>query len=158
MTGWRLGYMVAPRNITERVIAIHSHLVTGACTFAQRAAALALRDDRTERSIRDMVSEYQVRRDIVVSQLEKIDGISCLSPKGTFYAFPNISELGLTPQESARELLSRTKVAVVPGNSFGPHGEGFIRLSFATARERLEIALDRIQRVMAQFQRSSAAS
>ena len=71
MTGWRLGYLTAPKSIAARVVAIHSHLVTGACTFAQRAAALALRDERTDKSIKEMVSEYQLRRDMVMGELKK---------------------------------------------------------------------------------------
>jgi len=153
MTGWRLGYMVAPRSITERVTAIHGHLVTGACAFAQRAAALALRDERTDETAKDMVEEYQVRRDMVVGELAKVDGISCFSPKGTFYAFPNIASIGLKSQELAMKLLGRSKVAVVPGDAFGRCGEGFIRLSFATSREKLKIALERIRDAISELRR-----
>jgi aspartate aminotransferase len=145
MTGWRLGYLVAPSSIAKCVTAIHGHLVTGACSFAQRAAALALRDERTDKTVRDMIEEYQVRRDIVVRELAKVNGISCFSPKGTFYAFPNIASIGLKSQELAMKLLDRSKVAVVPGDAFGKCGEGFIRLSFATSRDRLKIALERIR-------------
>jgi aspartate/methionine/tyrosine aminotransferase len=145
MTGWRLGYLVAPSSIAKCVTAIHGHLVTGACSFAQRAAALALRDERTDKTVRDMVEEYQVRRDMVVGELAKVDGISCFSPRGTFYAFPNIASIGLKSQELAMKLLDRSKVAVVPGDAFGKCGEGFIRLSFATSRDRLKIALERIR-------------
>jgi len=145
MTGWRLGYLVAPSSIAKCVTAIHGHLVTGACSFAQRAAALALRDERTDETVKGMVEEYQVRRDMVVGELAKVDGISCFSPKGTFYAFPNIASIGLKSQELAMKLLDRSKVAVVPGDAFGKCGEGFIRLSFATSRDRLKIALERIR-------------
>ena len=154
MTGWRLGYLTAPRSITKAVTTIHGHLVTGACTFAQRAAALALRDERTDKIVREMVQEYQLRRDIVVRELAKIDEISCFSPRGTFYAFPNISSFGLKSQELAMRLLDRSKVAVVPGDSFGERGEGFIRLSFATSRERLKTALERIRDSMSELRQS----
>jgi len=153
-TGWRLGYLVAPRSITKAVATIHGHLVTGACTFAQRAAALALRDERTDKTIKEMVQEYQHRRDLVVRELAKIDGISCFSPKGTFYAFPNISTFGLKSQELAMRLLDRSKVAVVPGDSFGERGEGFLRLSFATSRERLKTALERIRDSISELRQS----
>jgi aspartate/methionine/tyrosine aminotransferase len=154
MTGWRLGYLTAPRSITKAVTTIHGHLVTGACTFAQRAAALALRDERTDKIVREMVQEYQLRRDIVVRELAKIDEISCFSPRGTFYAFPNISSFGLKSQELAMRLLDRSKVAVVPGDSFGERGEGFIRLSFATSRERLKTALERMRDSMSELRHS----
>ncbi len=154
MTGWRLGYLITSKSIAARVVAIHSHLVTSACTFAQRAAALALRDERTDKSIKEMVSEYQLRRDMVMRELRKIDGISCYPPKGTFYAFPNVSVFALKSQGLASELLSKAKVAVVPGDAFGIRNERFIRLSFATAREKLKTALERIQEIMPAFQRS----
>jgi aspartate/methionine/tyrosine aminotransferase len=153
MPGWRLGYLAAPKSITARVTAIHSHLVTGACTFAQRAAALALRDERTEKSIKEMVSEYQLRRDIVMDALKQIDGVSCCSPKGTFYAFPNVSVYEMKSQELASELLNKAKVAVVPGAAFGVRNERFIRLSFATAKEKLKTALERMQQIMPTFQK-----
>ena len=155
MTGWRLGYLTAPRSITKAVTTIHGHLVTGACTFAQRAAALALRDERTDKIVGEMVQEYQLRRDIVVRELAKIDGISCFSPRGTFYAFPNIASFGLKSQELAMKLLDRSKVAVVPGDAFGRCGEGFIRLSFATSREKLKIALERIHDAISELRRST---
>jgi aspartate/methionine/tyrosine aminotransferase len=102
-----------------------------------------------------MVEEYQVRRDMVVGELAKVDGISCFSPKGTFYAFPNIASIGLKSQEFAMKLLGRSKVAVVPGDAFGRCGEGFIRLSFATSREKLKIALERIRDAISELRRST---
>lgn len=148
MTGWRLGYLSAPADIAERVLAVHGHMVTGPCTFAQRAAALAMRDPRTEKSIIDMASEYSKRRDLVVSELGKMAKMKFIRPKGTFYAFPNVSEYGLRSEEFAIELLNRAKVAVVPGNSFGAGGEGFMRISFATSMENLVKAFNRIQTVI----------
>jgi len=142
MTGWRLGYLAAPTKIAERVVAIHGHIVTGACSFIQRAAALAMRDPRTEKSIAEMAAEYLKRRDFVANQLGKIT--SCVRPKGTFYAFPDISKCGLTSEKFSLELLERARVAVVPGDSFGPSGEGFVRLSFATSMENLEKAFSRM--------------
>ncbi len=155
MTGWRLGYVAAPPAIAERITAIHSHMVTGACTFAQRAVALALHDSRTEKCINDMVSEYARRRDILARELQRITGISCLLPTGTFYAFPNISGLGLKSQDFARELLERGKVAVVPGNSFGTKGEGHVRLSFATSTDSLMTALDRVRSFVDQLTKNN---
>ncbi len=153
MTGWRIGYMAAPIEITKRVTAIHSHMVSGACTFGQRAAAQALGDARTEKSIIEMTTEYQRRRDVVMHELSKIKGISCTKPKGTFYAFPNISSLKMSGQEFTKEILERAKVAVVPGEAFGDHSGAFVRLSFATAMERLNVALERIQTTVNQIRR-----
>lgn len=151
MTGWRLGYLESPSSIAERVVAIHGHLVTGACTFAQRAAALAMQDPRTQKSIEDMVSEYSKRRDLVVNELAKDAKIACVTPKVTFYVFPNISGYGLSSEEFSSLLLEKCKVAVLPGDSFGPGGRGFIRLSFATSRDSLIKAFNRIEHALSQF-------
>jgi aspartate/methionine/tyrosine aminotransferase len=148
MTGWRLGYLAAPPKIAERVVAIHGHMVTGACTFAQRAIALAMRDQITEKAIAEMVAEYSRRRDLVMDELKEIKGIQCKKPEGTFYAFPNISHYGLRSADFALKLLNEAKVAVVPGDSFGTRGEGYVRLSFATSRDNIAAAFKRIRPVM----------
>jgi aminotransferase len=151
MTGWRLGYMIAPAAIAARLKAIHSHIVTGPCSFAQRAVALAQQDPMTEKSVKQMAAEYLQRRDLVVRELSKIKGISCVPPRGAFYAFPNISRFGLSSMEFSRTLLEKGRVAVVPGNEFGSRGEGFVRLSFATSREKLTSAFERIKNTLAQL-------
>lgn len=150
MTGWRLGYFAAPTKIAERMVALHGHIVTGACSFMQRAAALAMRDPRTEKSITEMTAEYLKRRDFVISELSKITNI--VRPKGTFYAFPDISKYGLSSEKFSLELLEKAKVAVVPGDSFGPSGEGFVRMSFATSMENLEKAFSRMKPAIATIQ------
>jgi aminotransferase len=151
MTGWRLGYLAGPRAIVQRIKAIHSHMVTGPSTFAQRAAALALRDPRTSESISEMVSEYSKRRELVAKELAGIERISCLNPQGTFYAFVNIKRIGLSSENFTRELLEKARVAVVPGNAFGPHGEGFIRLSFAASANELTAAFERIRNAIVEL-------
>jgi len=153
MTGWRLGYLVAPPRIAERVVAIHGHIATSACTFAQRAAALAMRDDLTEKNVEEMVSEYSRRRDLVVTELEKIPGIRCTRPEGTFYAFPDVSQYGLASADFARRMLDEAKVAVVSGDSFGSRGEGYIRLSFATSRDNLATAFNRMSQAIGSVNR-----
>ena len=151
MTGWRLGYLAAPPPIAERVVTIHGHMVTGACTFAQRAIALAMRDDLTEKTVDEMVAEYSKRRDLVVDELGKITGVNCTKPQGTFYAFPNISHYGLRSVDFALKLLDEAKVAVVPGDSFGSMGEGYVRLSFATSRDNLTTAFNRMRHVISEI-------
>jgi aspartate/methionine/tyrosine aminotransferase len=132
------------------MVALHGHIVTGACSFMQRAAALAMRDPRTEKSITEMTAEYLKRRNFVINELSKITNI--VRPKGTFYAFPDISKYGLTSEKFSLELLERAKVAVVPGDSFGPSGEGFVRMSFATSMENLEKAFSRMKPAIATIQ------
>ena len=151
MTGWRLGYLAGPRTIVQRIKAIHSHMVTGPCTFAQRAAALALQDPRTSVSINKMVLEYSKRRELVVKELEGIEGISCVKPQGTFYAFANITRIGLSSEKFTREVLEKARVAVVPGNAFGTQGEGFIRLSFAASADELTTAFERVRKAMVEL-------
>jgi len=151
MTGWRLGYLAAPPPIAERVVTIHGHIVTGACAFAQRAVALAMRDDLTEKTVEEMVAEYSKRRDLVVEELGKITGIKCTKPEGTFYAFPNVSHYGLHSADFALKLLDEAKVAIVPGDSFGSRGEGYVRLSFATSRDNLVTAFNRMRHVMSEI-------
>jgi aminotransferase len=151
MTGWRLGYLAGPRTIVQRIKAIHSHMVTGPSTFAQRAAALALHDPRTSVSISKMVLEYSKRRELVVKELEGIEGISCVKPQGTFYAFANITRIGLSSEKFTRELLEKARVAVVPGNAFGTQGEGFIRLSFAASANELTTAFERVRNAIVEL-------
>lgn len=151
MTGWRLGYLAAPPPIAERVVTIHGHMVTGACTFAQRAIALAMRDDLTEKTVVEMVAEYSRRRDLVMDELGKITGIKCTKPEGTFYAFPDISHYCLRSADFALKLLDEAKVAVVSGDSFGSRGEGYVRLSFATSRDNLVTAFNRMRHVMSEI-------
>jgi aspartate/methionine/tyrosine aminotransferase len=126
-------------------------MVTGACTFAQRAIALAMRDDLTEKTVDEMVAEYSKRRDLVVDELGKITGVNCTKPQGTFYAFPNISHYGLRSADFALKLLDEAKVAVVPGDSFGSMGEGYVRLSFATSRDNLTTAFNRMRHVISEI-------
>ena len=151
MTGWRLGYLAAPPAIAERVITIHGHMVTGACTFAQRAIAQAMRDPLTEKKVREMVAEYSTRCDLVMGELGKITGVECTKPRGTFYAFPDITHYGLRSAEFALKLLEDAKVAVVPGDSFGSRGEGYVRLSFATSRDNLTRALTSMRKVLSEM-------
>ncbi|HUK27001.1 MAG TPA: pyridoxal phosphate-dependent aminotransferase [Candidatus Acidoferrales bacterium] len=143
MTGWRLGYLAGPRTLVQRIKAIHSHMVTGPCTFVQRAAALALRDQRTSESINKMVLEYARRRELLVRELVKTEVISCKKPQGTFYAFANITRSGLSSEKFSKALLERARVAVIPGNAFGPHGEGFVRVSFAASTDNIGAAIER---------------
>jgi aspartate/methionine/tyrosine aminotransferase len=150
MTGWRLGYLAGPRDIVRHIKSTHSHMVTGPCTFAQRAAALALGDSRTSESISGMLLEYSKRRDLANRELRNVEGISCMKPQATFSCFASITKLGLSSEKVTRELLEKAGVAVVSGNAFGRGGEGFIRLSFATSTDSLTVALERIRNTISQ--------
>jgi aspartate/methionine/tyrosine aminotransferase len=144
MTGWRLGYLVGPREIVQHILAIHEHSVTGPSSFSQRAVAQAMADPRSKESIRNMVTEFEKRRKVIVDGLNKIESISCIKPSGAFYAFANISKLGKSSMEITNLLLDKALVATVPGSAFGQNGEGFLRLSFANSTENILEALNRI--------------
>lgn len=135
MTGWRLGYVAAPAELIAQVNKIHQHNVTCAPSFVQKAAITALRNEKDE--VENMVKEYTRRRDYAVAAINKIDGISCLCPKGAFYIFINIGKLGKTAQEVADFLLEEEKIALVPGSVFGSNGNNYLRMSFANSYENI---------------------
>ena len=143
MTGWRIGYACGPAELIAGLVRIHQYSVMSAPTIAQIAAIEALRD--TDDAVRTMGTEYDRRRRLVVSELNRI-GLPTFEPKGAFYAFPKVSVTGLDDEAFAQRLLTEEHVAVVPGSSFGAGGEGFVRASYATAYEQLEEALRRIER------------
>ncbi|MEY8351978.1 pyridoxal phosphate-dependent aminotransferase [Lachnospiraceae bacterium 54-53] len=143
MTGWRLGYMAAPKEIISASVCLHQHINTCASSFVQEAGITAL--SKAEPQVREMRREYQRRRDYVVKAINQIDGLSCRVPKGAFYLFVNISRLGKTSMEMAEYFLEEAKVALVPGTAFGAAGEGFLRLSYASSYENLKEACSRLK-------------
>lgn len=143
MTGWRIGYAAGPREIISAMTKIHQYTIMCAPTMAQVAAIEALRNGNN--SMKEMVADYNRRRQLIVSGLRSI-GFSCFEPKGAFYAFPNISITGLSSEIFAEKLLQEERVAVVPGTAFGQCGEGYIRCCYATSIPELEEALVRIKR------------
>jgi aminotransferase len=143
MTGWRIGYALGPKDLIQGLVRIHQYTVMSAPTIAQIAAVAAL-EDRDE-AVGMMVEEYDRRRKMVVSELNRI-GLPTFEPKGAFYAFPKVSVTGLDDEAFAEGLLQEEKVAIVPGSAFGAGGEGFCRCSYATSYEKLEEALRRIER------------
>jgi len=152
MTGWRIGYICASEEIISVCVRVHQYTVTCASSFAQEASVTALRECDAE--VEEMRQEYQRRKDYVVSTLNGIDGISTNHPTGAFYIFMNIKSLGMTSMEFAEYLLEEGKVATVPGSAFGSEGEGYIRLSYATAYEDLVEACERIRTVVKKLQES----
>lgn len=143
MTGWRLGYMAAPKEIIQSTVRIHQYINTCASSFVQEAGITALL--KAQPDVNKMVIEYQRRRDYVVDAINKIKGLSCRKPKGAFYIFVNIKELGKTSMEVAEYLLDNAGVAVVPGSAFGASGEGYVRLSYANSYENLVEACDKMK-------------
>ena len=150
MTGWRVGYAVAPPPVVDEMEKLMEHMVSGVAAMAQRAALVAIQAPQD--CVREMLAQYEKRRKIVHEGLNAIDGITCLMPESTFYAFPNISSFGMTSWEFARYLVKEHHVAVVPGSIFGKRGEGFVRLSFAAAEETLKQGLERIEKAVSALQ------
>ena len=144
MTGWRVGYTVAPAAIIDEMEKLMEHMVSGVTAVAQRAALAAI--EAPPDCIREMVKTYDQRRHVVYEGLNAIDGIQCLKPQSTFYAFPNISSFGLSSWDLAKYLVKEHRVALVPGSIFGKAGEGYVRLSFAASAERLKEGIARIRR------------
>ncbi|NJE26182.1 pyridoxal phosphate-dependent aminotransferase [Thermococcus sp. MV5] len=147
MTGWRLGFVTAPEWIIEKMVRFQMYTVTCPVTFAQYAAAKALRDERSWRAVEEMRKEYDRRRNLVWKCLDEM-GLPTIKPKGAFYIFPRIKDTGLTSKEFSELMIKEAKVVLVPGNAFGSAGEGFVRISYATAYEKLEEAMNRIDKVL----------
>lgn len=142
MTGWRLGYACAPKEIIEQMLKIHQFAIMCAPTTSQYAAVTAIRD--CDKEVADMRDEYNARRRYLLHRFEEM-GLQCFEPFGAFYMFPSIKEFNMTSDEFATRLLKSKKVAVVPGNAFGACGEGFLRISYAYSLSNLKKALDRME-------------
>jgi aminotransferase len=145
MTGWRIGYACGPTDIIQGLVRIHQYSIMSAPTTAQDAAIEALKSG--EPFVQDMVKEYDRRRKLLVNGLNRL-GLSTFEPRGAFYAFPNIQASGMDDETFCQKLLEEEHVAVVPGSSFGPGGEGFARACYATSYEQIEEALARMERFM----------
>lgn len=142
MTGYRLGYACGPRAVIDTMMKIHQYGIMSAPTLSQAAGveAMARGDDDVAR----MREEYRRRRDLLVTSLNEM-GLKTLLPKGAFYVFPDVRSTGLSSEDFCVRLLDRHSVACVPGSAFGACGEGFIRMSYATAYEKIQLALGRIR-------------
>jgi len=145
MTGWRIGYAGGPAEMIAAMRKVHQYTIMSAPTTAQVAAieALATGDEY----VQQMVGEYDRRRQLIVGGLNTL-GLDCFEPRGAFYAFPSIARSGMDDNEFAERLLQEEEVAAVPGSAFGSSGSGFVRMSYATAYEKIEEALNRLERFM----------
>ena len=143
MTGWRIGFAAGPKDIIAGMVRVHQYSVMSAPTVSQYAALSALMIG--EPYVQEMLREYDRRRKLIVNGLNAI-GLKTFEPKGAFYAFPDLRSTGLSDDEFCNRLLKEEHVAMVPGNAFGDAGLGFARVSYATAYEKLEEALIRIDR------------
>jgi len=142
MTGFRIGYACAPAALTEAMMKVHQYSMLCASITSQEAGIEALRHGRD--SMLEMKEQYLQRRNFLVHHFNRL-GVPCHEPQGAFYLFPDIRKTGLASREFSMKLLEQQKVAVVPGEAFGPSGAGFVRCSYATAMPQLEVAVERIE-------------
>jgi aspartate/methionine/tyrosine aminotransferase len=142
MTGWRMGYGIMQRGLAQKITQLMINSNSCTCAFAQMACVEALKGPQTETE--KMVAEFKQRREVIVSGLNRIKGLTCLKPRGAFYAFPNIKNTGRTASELADLLLNEVGVATLSGTAFGKFGEGHLRLSFANSVENIQKALSKI--------------
>jgi len=154
MTGWRLGYAVAPKEFIDALDLLVLNTFTCVAEFSQVAAIEALNDSTN--AVDAMVLEYRKRRDLFVNKLNQIPGFRCLSPDGAFYAWVNIEDTGLPAEEVQRLLLEEVGVAGIAGAAFGPAGKNYLRFSLVSARHLLEEALERIERVSTRWRAAVA--
>ncbi|GAC1643394.1 MAG: pyridoxal phosphate-dependent aminotransferase [Candidatus Dormibacteraceae bacterium] len=145
MTGWRLGYAVAPKELAAKLDTLMINSSSCAAGFTQMAAIEALSAPESEHAVAHMVKVFERRRNQIVDGLNEIPGMRCARPEGAFYAFPNIEGTGFDEHELADRLLSEAGVAVLPGTAFGKAGKGFIRLAYTQSEDELKSGLDRIR-------------
>jgi aspartate/methionine/tyrosine aminotransferase len=149
MTGWRLGFAAFPPPLVEPVTRLVINAVSCTNNFVQRGAIAALTGPFEP--VEQMVQEFRSRRDVIVDGLNRIPGVSCLPPAGAFYAFPKISSFGLSSAEVANHLLEVGGVACLAGTAFGPHGEGYLRMSYAASVENIRDALESTEAALAEL-------
>ncbi len=144
MTGWRMGYGAMPEHLAKVVAKLQTNCTSCTSSFSQMAGIEAL-SENTDAIAAEFVEEFKKRRDVIVERLNAIPGIRCLSPKGAFYVFPNITGTGMTSQEFADFSLYEAGVACLSGTAFGSAGEGFVRFSYANSIDNIEEAMKRIK-------------
>ncbi len=149
MTGWRLGYAVMPRHLADKVGLLITHSVGCTAAFTQIAGIEALTGDQEQ--VEKVRQTFQERRDLIVKGLNAVPGVTCRMPQGAFYVFPNIKSFGLSSDEMANYLLEEAGVALLPGTSFGPMGEGYLRLTFCNSLEAIKEALELMKRALAKL-------
>ncbi len=145
MTGWRIGFAAGPADLIKGLLRVHQYTIMSAPTTAQDAALEALLHGAPH--VEAMRQEYNRRRRLIVDGLNHL-GLATIEPHGAFYAFPSVAITGMDDETFARKLLEEERVAVVPGSAFGPGGEGYVRCSYATAYEKIEEALRRMERFL----------
>jgi aspartate/methionine/tyrosine aminotransferase len=142
MDGWRVGYLVAPKDIIKQALKMHQHILSCPNTFVQEGTKVALLS--SQECVEKMIQEFDRRRKLMMSYLDNLE-LPYARPQGAFYIFPSIKKFGMSSEKFCEYLLNEAKVAVVPGNAFGKLGEGYVRASYVAPAEKLREALERIE-------------
>ncbi|MEG1957880.1 MAG: pyridoxal phosphate-dependent aminotransferase [Lachnospiraceae bacterium] len=143
MTGWRIGYVVAPVEVRERMTLLQESMGSSVTAMCQRAAYEAI--SGPQNSVEEMRKEYEKRRNILIEGLNQISGFSCIMPGGAFYAFANVKSFGIPSQELAEQILDQVQVLATPGSAFGDGGEGYLRFSYASSEETIKEGIRRLK-------------
>lgn len=143
MTGWRIGYVVAPAEVRERMTLLQESMGSSVTAACQKAACEAILGPQT--AVEEMRKQYEHRRDILVEGLNQVSGFSCIKPGGAFYVFPNVKSFGVSSQELAVKILDQVQVLATPGSAFGDSGEGYLRFSYASSEEMIREGIERLK-------------
>lgn len=147
MTGWRLGYAIAPEPIAEKLGLMVQTVISNVPPFIQQGGIAALTG--SQECVSNMMREYRARRDMLVEGLNALPGVTCAPPDGAFYAFPNITGTGMSSDTFVEAMLEKARVVMLPGTNFGPGGEGYVRLSFSVSRDAIRDGLTCMRNVLA---------
>lgn len=145
MTGWRIGYVVAPKAVRERMTLLQESMGSSVTAMCQKAAVEAITGSQD--TVDAMCREYEKRRNLLVEGLNQVQGFSCIKPGGAFYAFPNIKSFGVPSQELAVNILNEVQVLATPGSAFGEGGEGYLRFSYASSEEAILEGIRRLKKM-----------
>jgi aspartate aminotransferase len=148
MTGWRLGWAIAPTPIFKALNTLQTHSITCCTSFVQKAGVEALNGPQD--SVDRMVQEFKARRDLIMDLMDEIPTLNCPEPKGAFYLFPSYDQ-SISSEDMAAYLLEKAHVAVTPGSAFGPAGEKHIRISYACSRQDIVEGMGRIKEALAKL-------
>ncbi len=146
MTGWRLGYIVAPKKIIHKIDMLFADVASCTTSFVQKGGVAALEDGQD--FVDHIMKQFSERRNAIVDGLNEVPGFSCIRPKGAFYVFPNISKTGMNSEDLANYIIEKAHVCLLPGTAFGSQGEGFLRLSYASSLENIHEGIDRLKQTM----------
>ncbi|MDG6218230.1 MAG: pyridoxal phosphate-dependent aminotransferase [Candidatus Thermoplasmatota archaeon] len=146
MTGWRLGYIVAPKEIIHKIDLLFADVASCTTSFVQKGGVAALTHGQS--FVDEIMKRFSERRKAIVKGLNEVPGFSCIYPKGAFYVFPNISKTGMSSEKLANYIIEEAKVCLLPGTAFGSQGEGFLRLSYASSLESIQEGIKRLKIAM----------